>query len=1552
MGKLLHSKLPTGLSSEVLHSALAWTLESRPNKNQPVPGKLVRAVRAGPSALRRHLSVDTTLASVREIVCNSLFSWTRHTFPHVVTTWLDPALEHREVKRRRGTRLAHAQFEKTYLSPSKLSDLLTGRPLPDPGPDQQALLVAIFAFTLLQPSIRTEVIATLDAAGLSATSWFQATDNTAEETRTDAPNGQTPLSPEDSTCYESIQPPLRPDLPCTPDRLDALRQILHQLAEHQTQLEAAIREFGHTNDYRLRTNTILDVSIQFRKTLLESLAPYQSCPSSCPHYERTCSPFRAPVDSTHLQSHHMNVLSSILRKLIAEHARKSDRVLQLDSELVKLSQLTPSDPAKKSIVSGEATDVPCNLHDLEAYATRQTALHAGLVQAVRSELAKEIETLRAHRSITPGIASDLESLDARLRNDGDTALFLAQIAEELESSRQALPVEAVSLVEICETADSVDVPSPTQLAEVALHPDAPVELSTVLLGVLPYGTGDATESTRDLFWDTYVELLARRVRASDRLVIASFLHTVVECYWPPPTRIAPLGAALVTLSGGRIQYDRNVLRHAASLLQSASAANTAKLATLLSEGTRPTLVTETSRTTAERHAGNLRRQVEAMFSQLLSKANRNADVVRCVNNLTTLFVAATRLKGGTPPTTLAELRDAMEEICAPLKHPFFKGQLRTVADKWLSEYEQRVLHTLSRDEPEVSVLEIARECQNLGLSSTIDLPDVVDPILSREDELRFRARIARALPNWYIQWSSDTSSFSRDSARIALEDFCKFSTPEKLDDVLNLLFDQCHLDVLLLVPQVPDTWLSQVDSAKRALREKFLQLQADARSHPELNEAVSAAERYLENNQWRPLQEALREIERHVESQRASQYASDLTRLRSRRHAIRELSDTLAERGHDLSWKSEFLELLRTLEAQVMSALDGSVGSEHRREVLQRTERAVQVASAALAQSGSDLRGLAFLTRPAAPAEDLPRSTPDPELDDLPELQRDLRRDVWNFYTRALQEGDEASSAVANFYPHAFRLLGMHYGMRGGVARVDRIRPIAFGGSSRGTGIASERLVGTSRFIKPGSAYFDRDVRVHLVTGEDSLERVLDALAEEEAPRRTFELIFTDASHSGRLQRLALQDPDVVDISRDELLRLVRAPYPGAIVRQRLRRSIGVSQTHPFKSEGYIPSSSITYVKRSRTFRQLVSGRSFSLAGGRRSGKTSILHHATEHRLAEGALARYVSMEHLAGARSVAEAERGAVLTLARALEVEAETVEQFHAKLESILRSKKSIALYIDEIDPYIRAHFEQQSQHFALMRCLRSLSNTFHSQMSCVTAGFKDLFKALRDKAAPTDSSYPWQNWLEAAEPLLALEVKDVQSMLYAGFTEVLGLEMTPDVPNLAYVYSGGSPAAVQKLASMVLEEVDAAVKRDPRRRVTADDVDRVFERTRGSTFVKFVGDTLDMNFGPLERIIMYVIAAEMIGQHYPGDQWFETEDVRRRVGGWFYLVDAREPARSAFDEAFAFLSMTGMMELEPNRTRMRYAKYAEVLSRLEETEKDKIKQLIEEYNERGLR
>lgn len=1552
MPKPLKHTLPDGLPAEVLYAALKRTFESPKSTKQPLPGKLIRAIRGGPDALRSFLSVDATLASVSDFVCNSLFSWVRQCHPQVVSTWIEPAIDNRETKWRRGVPSAHQQFEKAYLSPQRLAQQLARVPQPAPGPEIEALMVAVFAFTLLQPSNRTELISALDSAGIPASQWFAAkyqapsTTRSDIDTRTQSPpkSSREPVDSDGTLESTHLEHPRRvSNLPCEPKHLDALRNLLGSLTEQQTMLEASIRELGYSDGYQRRVTDLLRSTTGHRRTLIDSIDIYQSCPRACPHYQSTCAPFRKHLDSANA----VTSLHDAVESLVSEHRRVYADVTGILGDISMLRLLSPDSQLISAETDGLGADhLQRNIYELTLASAELKARRSAIVEETRSTTKHIIDSLLSRPVREQHLAAELQMLASRCDAADDPAT-LAIVTQELESLTQALSSAPLSLLDTCGLALAEAEISPVQLVTIASHPESPIELSTVLLSLLPHRAHEDHESTRDLYWSTYIALLARSAPSTDRRGAASFLLPVTEYCWPPPVLFEPQAAAHVALTAPYAPCNSNVLSHAATLLRNADATSLGALAEAFSRGECPILAEETSIEIAEREAARLRKQLTTSFNSVLSKSNRLPEVVYCVDALKSLLLDATHLEKQPRPKD-AELRDEVIAISTRVKHSHFLKELRRISEKWISEYRKHVFEPLAASTPlQLSTLALARECRTLRVDSIQDLLVQSNPTELTANILTFRAQIASVVPRWYVNWVlGDTVPIQR-SARLAIEDFVA-SSDRPPESAFNRMFESKLLDVAASLPGVSVSLRDRALAEIQCLRNDIISIETEALKFPEIDASalVESIKQHAQMGDWHLAHPAMAELLQRLDAHRATQNESDLKKLRVRRDAIRELTDNLAESGHDKSWKEEFLGLLRTFEAQVTSALDGSSSPFVRRDVLLRTERAVYVATAALAESGSDLAGLAFLAAGSSEfTQEAGISSNDEDVEHFPDSQRDLRRDVWSYYLKAMKDGNESSSAVANFYPHLFRLLVMHYSRSSG-ARVVPVAPIAFGAGSRGVATPSDRLVGISRFLRPGSEHFDREVRVHLVPSLEALDRVLDELQEEPPPRKSFELIIAPSSTS-RLERLALQDPDVVDISPEEMRRIVGAPHPGAALRQRLRRSIGVSLTHPFKSEGYIPSHSTTYIKR-RTFKQLVSGRSYALAGGRRSGKTSILHHATEHRRNDGVLARYVSMEHLAAVTSVEEVERGAVLALSRALEFGAETVERFHAEVEGWLRSKGPVALFIDEIDPYIRCHRSNRSQQFGLMRCLRSLSNTFSSKFSCVVAGFKDLFTVLREKAAPDDSSYPWQNWLESATPLLALDVSDVQKMLHSGYTEVLGLEMTPDVPNLMYLYSGGSPAAVQKLASMVMEDIDSAVKRDPKRMVTADDVDRVFERNRGITFVRFVGDTLDMNFGPLERIIMYVIAAAMIGPTRPGNTWFEIADVRQHVGDWFEYLDLRLPERVAFDQAFEFLNMTGMLELEPRRTRMRYAKYAEVLSRLEETEKDKIDELIGEYNE----
>ena len=145
-------------------------------------------------------------------------------------------------------------------------------------------------------------------------------------------------------------------------------------------------------------------------------------------------------------------------------------------------------------------------------------------------------------------------------------------------------------------------------------------------------------------------------------------------------------------------------------------------------------------------------------------------------------------------------------------------------------------------------------------------------------------------------------------------------------------------------------------------------------------------------------------------------------------------------------------------------------------------------------------------------------------------------------------------------------------------------------------------------------------------------------------------------------------------------------------------------------------------------------------------------------------------------------------------------------------------------------------------------------------------------------------------------------------------------------------------------------ASTRSDASRRVTEADVAATYEESSSrlgeESFIRFFEATLDMNLGALERIIIYVMAAQLIGRGGDAEQFFRRSALVDAVNGWFGKT---APEDAEYDEAFDYLEMTGMLVSSGDLRRMAFPSHAHILLRLEEANMDQIQTLVRDFKDK---
>ena len=407
---------------------------------------------------------------------------------------------------------------------------------------------------------------------------------------------------------------------------------------------------------------------------------------------------------------------------------------------------------------------------------------------------------------------------------------------------------------------------------------------------------------------------------------------------------------------------------------------------------------------------------------------------------------------------------------------------------------------------------------------------------------------------------------------------------------------------------------------------------------------------------------------------------------------------------------------------------------------------------------------------------------------------------------------------------------------------------------------------------------------------------------------------------------------------------ILRADDPGIILRQNIIKTKSLTSVDPFVSSGRVLSESNIFVGRKNALEKLYNKNFCWICGGRRIGKTSLLHRFAE-RLKNSNTKKWliasVNAQHIKASQN---ADLLLCKDICRKLNWEWNSeIEDFRIKLCDEL-SEHNIAILIDEMDNYIAASHNMYGDEYPLARNLRSVAQDAPSnKLKIVYAGFKKLFEVSEMKETQ-DLNYPFKQFLTRIKDLNMLNTSETDEIVENGFRKTLGIDYAPSVPRKIYEITGGHPAFVQEFCSRLLERFEKRQRNSPLF-ISDDDVAAVFDENQTyaeqKPFIEFINETLKWNLSPLERILFLIIGIERKLEEFTEEESLQLLNEYIDIVG----VDAHK-----FDikKVMQLLVMTGMFIKIGNKYKIALSSYIGILERLNEYNKSLIEDLIIEYAE----
>lgn len=497
-------------------------------------------------------------------------------------------------------------------------------------------------------------------------------------------------------------------------------------------------------------------------------------------------------------------------------------------------------------------------------------------------------------------------------------------------------------------------------------------------------------------------------------------------------------------------------------------------------------------------------------------------------------------------------------------------------------------------------------------------------------------------------------------------------------------------------------------------------------------------------------------------------------------------------------------------------------------------------------------------------------------------------------------------------------------------------------------------------FHKPQSDFLKRPLRLYLFRQSEfdtpALQR-LDTELNADGAAAWLHIVFAPYG-SEKIRKFFRYDrgfKDFLIVDENLLYRISSLDKHDVPVRQALHLSVtDLANSSPFVAQGYCHQTNNIYVGRKDILSKLLNTPQAMIWGGRRIGKTSVLH-ALESALGNRKYRVayvYVDLQD-SGDPDLAIAQKiGVTLGLENI-----NSITDFERQITSRRLAGERFAFLIDEVDEYIKKSRAIHGSEFPLATMLRQLVMDDASKDTVlVYSGYHQLFYEAKLSRAKRRVGHPFINIAQDV-PIRDLTHDDVAELVRTGFEEMLGIRVSPEVPALISTRASRHPAFVQQFCRCLLEQVSK--RRSPGEivTITKDDVDAVYQANASSDggeqpFIFYVNETLGYNLSHLGRAIMIAICLEPNQQtnHENQKKFFSINKIREELNMWCEVIGIANPDAEHFQQSIDLLVMTNMLTpntVEHGEYRVTYPTYIDILRRLDSIKRTDVESSLKEYD-----
>jgi len=502
-------------------------------------------------------------------------------------------------------------------------------------------------------------------------------------------------------------------------------------------------------------------------------------------------------------------------------------------------------------------------------------------------------------------------------------------------------------------------------------------------------------------------------------------------------------------------------------------------------------------------------------------------------------------------------------------------------------------------------------------------------------------------------------------------------------------------------------------------------------------------------------------------------------------------------------------------------------------------------------------------------------------------------------------------------------------------------------------------VVHQTAFYKPQSEFLKRPLRLYLYRQDDvdhqALQR-LDAELTGDNSATWLHIVFAPQGVD-KVRRFFKYDKGFKNfllIDESFLYQICLVEKHDVPVRQALHASVtDLASSSPFVAQGYCHQSNNIYVGRKDILQKLQNNPQAMIWGGRRIGKTSVLH-ALESALGKrnyNVAYVYVDIED-SGDPDLSIAKK-----IAATLKLQnVESITDFERQITLLRNNGSRVAFLIDEVDEYIKKSKRVHGNSFPLATVLRQLVMDDSSKDTIlVYSGYHQLYYEVKLDKNKRRVGHPFIN-LAQDIPIRDLTHDDVDELVKTGFEEMLGISVDPQVPRLISSRASRHPAFVQQFCRCLLEQ--ASKRRSPRTHITitTDDVEAVYSADGSGEggeqpFIFYVNETLGYNLSHLGRAIMLAIPQLLSENQMPNENdYFPIRKIKDELNGWCEIIEIQNPEIEHFQQTIELLVMTNMLTQNPqehDEYRITYPTYIDILRRLDKLGKSAIEFSLQQYD-----